>query len=158
MVNASVFSSGTLSAAGDVDITAVASSGEEYEKYFTDESGTTADDVAVWGQIVKTKADIDISGQVTGDHINVAAESRNSFVSGGMTDVPLGNINAAIGLVSFNMDAAYAVLGSEAAVNIGSTAVLTANAEETNEKNLSILQPTVRSMQRQALQRRLSNL
>ena len=134
MVNASVFSSGTLSAAGDVDITAVASSGEEYEKYFTDESGTTADDVAVWGQIVKTKADIDISGQVTGDHINVAAESRNSFVSGGMTDVPLGNINAAIGLVSFNMDAAYAVLGSEAAVNIGSTAVLTANAEETNEK------------------------
>lgn len=130
LVHASITMNGTIDAAGDADITATASSGEAYEKYFSDESGETADELDVWGQIVKTKADIAINGSVTAQHVNVAAESRNSFITGGPIDAPLGNINAAAGAFTLNMDAAYAVLGGEASVDIGEDAVLTAKASE----------------------------
>lgn len=131
LVHASITMNGTIDAAGDADITATASSGEAYEKYFNDEGGETADELDVWGQIVKTKADIAINGDVTAQHVNVAAESRNSFITSGVADTPLSTINAVAGAFTLNMDAAYAVLGGEASVDIGKEAVLTAKAPET---------------------------
>lgn len=130
LVHASITMNGTIDAAGDADITATASSGEAYEKYFNDEGGETADELDVWGQIVKTKADIAINGDVTAQHVNVAAESRNSFITSGVADTPLSTINAVAGAFTLNMDAAYAVLGGEASVDIGEDAVLTAKASE----------------------------
>ena len=131
MVHASVVNKGSVTAAGNVDISATASSGAEYEKYFTDEGGTTADELAVWGQIVKTKADVAIDGNVTGQHVDIAANSENSFISAGKIDADLGKINAAIGTVTVNMDGAYAVLGGEANVTIGKDAAVEATAADT---------------------------
>ncbi len=134
LVHASIISNGTVSAAGDVDITAIASSGEAYDKYFTDESGETANEVDVWGQIVKTKADITINGTVTGQHVNAAAESHNSFITAGLTKPDLGDINGLLGVVGFNIDGGYAVLGGEASVDVGKSASITAKAADTDTK------------------------
>lgn len=114
-----------------MDISATASSGAEYEKYFTDEGGTTADELAVWGQIVNSSADVAIDGNVTGQHVDIAANSENSFISAGKIDADLGKINAAIGTVTVNMDGAYAVLGGEANVTIGKDAAVEATAADT---------------------------
>lgn len=134
LVHASVISNGTVSAAGDVDITATASSGEAYDIYFMDESDETADELDVWGQIVKTKADITINGVVTGQHVNAAAESHNSFITAGASDADLGDINGILGVATLNIDGGYAVLGGEASVNVGKSASITASAADTDTK------------------------
>ena len=142
LIHASVSVAGgsKVKAAGDVNITAAASSGEAYDKYFSDANGETDGALEVWGQIVKTKADITIDGTVTGQHVDIAADSHNSFITGGPTDVAsLDTINAVLGAGTINMDAAYAVLGSEASVDVGETAVVEATAADTaDEKALSI--------------------
>lgn len=136
LIHASVSVAGgsEVKAVGDVNITAAASSGEAYDKYFTDESGETADELDVWGQIVKTKADITIDGTVTGQHVNAAAESHNSFITAGITDPDLGDINAFIGAAAINLDGGYAVLGGEASVNVGESASITATGQDTDTK------------------------
>ena len=142
LIHASVSVAGgsKVKAAGDVNITAAASSGEAYDKYFSDANGETDGALEVWGQIVKTKADIAIDGTVTGRHVDIAVDSHNSFITGGPTDVAsLDTINAVLGAGTINMDAAYAVLGSEASVDVGETAVVEATAADTaDEKALSI--------------------
>lgn len=142
LIHASVSVAGgsKVKAAGDVNITAAASSGEAYDKYFSDANGETDGALEVWGQIVKTKADITIDGTVTGQHVDIAADSHNSFITGGPTDVAsLDTINAVLGAGTINMDAAYAVLGSEASVDVGETAVVEATAADTaDEKALTI--------------------
>lgn len=135
LVQAFVKNAGTIDATGDVKIKAAATSGVEYGDFFVDGEEITSGDapLEVWGQIVKTDAAVDINGSVTGQHIDIQAESENNFISAGAADADLGDINAAIGAVSINMDGAYGVLGGAANVNIGKDAVVTAKAAETEQ-------------------------
>ena len=135
LVQAFVKSEGTISAAGDAKITATATSGMEYGDFFVDGKELTSGEMPleVWGQVIKTDAAVDINGSVTGQHVDIQANSANKFISAGKTAVSLSDINAVIGSMSINVDGAYGILGSTADVNIGNDAIVTATAKPADD-------------------------
>ena len=144
LVHAKVESHGAIKSRGKVDISATATNGVAYSTVFGDKeigSGGTALDF--WGQMVKTKAEVQIDGEVTaaGD-VNIKAHTGNYYVSDISEDAISGNtkiegatnpfhytqwLNTLIGTIGPNMDAAYAVLGGEATVTVGKYAIITGN-------------------------------
>lgn len=162
LVTASVESVGTITARGNVDISATATNGAQYRAYLEDgvtvETGGKALDV--WGQMVKTKADVRIDGEVTADKkVDITAHTGNyylSAVSENIKDVndikyrfseyqgdPLAYtkyIGNAFGALTANEAVAYAVLGGEATVTLSKDAVVTAKGaaqEGVNTLNIS---------------------
>ena len=126
--------------AGTIDITATANSGSgEGGILGVDIASTNAADI-LGGKIKKTEAIINIDGDLTADNINVAANAENSFEKDSMTEVGGlvgmvtelgGGLIPFSGLVTDNVKIGYAKLASNAEVNIGSGANLTANGNAT---------------------------
>lgn len=126
--------------AGTIDITATATSGSgEGGILGVDIASTNAADI-LGGKIKKTEAIINIDGNLTADNINVAANAENSFEKDSLTEV--GGLVKKVtelggGLIPFselvtdNVKIGYAKLASNAAVNIGSGANLTATGNNT---------------------------
>ena len=126
--------------AGTIDITATATSGSgEGGILGVDIASTNAADI-LGGKIKKTEAIINIDGDLTADNINVAANAENSFEKDSLTEVGglVGMVTELGGglipfseLVTDNVKIGYAKLASNAEVNIGSGANLTANGNAT---------------------------
>ena len=126
--------------AGTIDITATATSGSgEGGILGVDIASTNAADI-LGGKIKKTEAIINIDGDLTADNINVAANAENSFEKDSLTEVGGlvgmvtelgGGLIPFSGLVTDNVKIGYAKLASNAEVNIGSGANLTANGNAT---------------------------
>lgn len=126
--------------AGTIDITATATSGSgEGGILGVDIASTNAADI-LGGKIKKTEAIINIDGNLTADNINVAANAENSFEKDSLTEVGglVGKVTELGGglipfseLVTDNVKIGYAKLASNAEVNIGSGANLTATGNDT---------------------------
>lgn len=126
--------------AGTIDITATATSGSgEGGILGVDIASTNAADI-LGGKIKKTEAIINIDGDLTADNINVAANAENSFEKDSLTEVGglVGKVTELGGglipfseLVTDNVKIGYAKLASNAEVNIGSGANLTATGNDT---------------------------
>lgn len=129
--------------AGTIDITATATSGSgEGGILGVDIASTNAADI-LGGKIKKTEAIINIDGNLTADNINVAANAENSFEKDSLTEVGglIGKVTELggglipfgeqAGIVTDNVKIGYAKLASNAEVNIGSGANLTATGKDT---------------------------
>ncbi len=129
--------------AGTIDITATATSGSgEGGILGVDISSTNAADI-LGGKIKKTEAIINIDGNLTADNINVAANAENGFEKDSLTEVGglIGKVTELggglipfgeqAGIVTDNVKIGYAKLASNAEVNIGSGANLTATGNDT---------------------------
>lgn len=81
------------------------------------------------GQIVDTKANINIDGEVTGKHVDIAANAVNRYVSS--ETGKLTSFTQKLHVANINLDAAYGKLNSEAKVNIGKDAVVKATQADT---------------------------
>ena len=133
----------TAGTTGTIDITATANSGSgEGGILGVDIASTNAADI-LGGKIKKTEAIINIDGNLTADNINVAANAENSFEKDSLTEVGglVGKVTELGGglipfseLVTDNVKIGYAKLASNAEVNIGSGANLTANGNATLAK------------------------
>lgn len=128
--------------AGTIDITATATSGSgEGGILGVDIASTNAADI-LGGKIKKTEAIINIDGNLTADNINVAANAENSFEKDSLTEVGglIGKVTELggglipfgeqAGIVTDNVKIGYAKLASNAEVNIGSGANLTATGND----------------------------
>lgn len=125
---------------GTIDITATATSGSgEGGILGVDIASTNAADI-LGGKIKKTEAIINIDGNLTADNINIAANAENSFEKDSLTEVGglIGKVTELGGglipfseLVTDNVKIGYAKLASNAEVNIGSGANLTATGNDT---------------------------
>ncbi len=131
---ASVTVDGTINARKDAVITAEATNGVNLADLFNNESVIEGDDnfIEAYGQITKNVATVDINGNVTGQHVNIEANTINNYISS--TD-EVGILTGLAGVVAVNWDASYAVLANEAAVNVNKGAVITAKAAAEKEKN-----------------------
>ena len=129
--------------AGTIDITATATSGSgEGGILGVDIASTNAADI-LGGKIKKTEAIINIDGDLTADNINVTANAENSFEKDSLTEVGglIGKVTELggglipfgeqAGIVTDNVKIGYAKLASNAEVNIGSGANLTATGNDT---------------------------
>ena len=129
--------------AGTIDITATANSGSgEGGILGVDIASINAADI-LGGKIKKTEAIINIDGDLTADNINVAANAENSFEKDSLTEVGglIGKVTELggglipfgeqAGIVTDNVKIGYAKLASNAEVNIGSGANLTATGNDT---------------------------
>lgn len=129
--------------AGTIDITATATSGSgEGGILGVDIASTNAADI-LGGKIKKTETIINIDGNLTADNINVAANAENSFEKDSLTEVGglIGKVTELggglipfgeqAGIVTDNVKIGYAKLASNAEVNIGSGANLTATGNDT---------------------------
>lgn len=134
---ATVTVNGTVNARGDAEITAEATNGVNLKELFDDESVIEGDDkfTEAFGQITKNVAVVDINGKVTGQHVDIEANTVNNYISGTDENVNLGVITELAGIIGPNWDASYAVLANEATVNINKGAVVTANAAAEEGKN-----------------------
>ena len=127
---ATVTVNGTVEARKDAVITAEATNGVKLTELFSDEDVIESDDnfTEAFGQITKNVATVDINGKVTGQHVDIEANTINNFISGTNEDVNLGWLTGIAGVMAINWDASYAVLANEATVNINKGAVITAKA------------------------------
>lgn len=127
---ASVVVNGTINARKDAVITAEATNGVKLADLFNNESVIEGDDnfTEAYGQITKNVASVDINGSVTGQHVDIAANTINNYISTTDEDVNLGILTGLAGVITANWDASYAVLANEATVNVNEGAVITANA------------------------------
>lgn len=127
---ASVVVNGTINARKDAVITAEATNGVKLADLFNNESVIEGDDnfTEAYGQITKNVASVDINGSVTGQHVNIEANTINNYISTTDEDVNLGILTGLAGVITANWDASYAVLANEATVNVNEGAVITANA------------------------------
>lgn len=134
---ASVTVDGTINARKDAVITAEATNGVNLADLFNNESVIEGDDnfIEAYGQITKNVATVDINGNVTGQHVNIEANTINNYISSTDENVNLGILTGLAGVVAVNWDASYAVLANEATVNVNKGAVITAKAAAEKEKN-----------------------
>lgn len=128
---ATVTVNGTVEARKDAAITAEATNNVSLSEVFDNDTVIENDDnfTEAFGQITKNVATVDINGNVTGQHVDIEANTINNYISGTNEDVNLSVITNLGGMLGPNWDASYAVLANEATVNINKGAVVTATAE-----------------------------
>lgn len=128
---ATVTVNGTVEARKDAVITAEATNNVSLSEVFDNDTVIENDDnfTEAFGQITKNVATVDINGKVTGQHVDIEANTINNYISGTNEKVDLSVITNLGGMLGPNWDASYAVLANEATVNINKGAVITATAE-----------------------------
>ena len=127
---ATVTVNGTVEARKDAVITAEATNNVSLSEVFDNDTVIENDDnfTEAFGQITKNVAQVDINGKVTGQHVDIEANTINNYISGTNEEVKLGWLTGIAGVMAINWDASYAVLANEATVNINEGAVITAKA------------------------------
>lgn len=137
-IEASVTSKGTIEAAGDVSITATSANGQEFYAGKFDEPNEFGTNEAAAYQIAQSVAKVNVAeGTVSGQNVTIRADADNSYIDTDCLAKMIG-INA-LGAVTVNMDAAYAVLGGKASVDIGAPAVIEAkNSVRTDSEGKAI--------------------
>lgn len=154
-VSAIVTNNGTIIAPGNVNISAVASSTEpivtanlvtrKYDAKVKQEGTVNAaGNVNIqaisnsYERLADKTAQIEVSGNVTGKRVNIAATSVNTFIDASSLNV-IGILTEGIGLLTgLEVDADYSVVRNKAEVNIKDTAVITATSASQDDYALNI--------------------
>lgn len=86
----------------------------------------------LYGQIVTTNATVNVDGTVEAKQVDITADAENRYISAESSMLNMSNITSNIvGAFTANLDASYAVLNSNAKVNVGQNAVINATGDDT---------------------------
>lgn len=86
----------------------------------------------LYGQIVTTNATVNVDGKVEATQVDITADAENRYISAESSMLNMSNITSNIvGAFTANLDASYAVLNSNAKVNVGQNAVINATGDDT---------------------------
>lgn len=137
----------SIIAVGDIDITAEATNGAGQSGLFgADIEGINLADLV--GNMAKTVAEVNVNGNVTantielpatgedgnktteivGGNINIHAGAENTYVAGALSDPTAFAAGMIKELIPLDSDLSLVFLESEATVNVGADAVITANS------------------------------
>lgn len=103
----------------------------------------------LYGQIVTTNATVNVNGTVVAKQVDITADAENRYISAESSMLNMSNITSNIvGAFTANLDASYAVLNSNAKVNVGQNAVINATGTDTDTNTLDsegkkIIQPAL---------------
>lgn len=101
----------------------------------------------LYGQIVTTNATVNVDGKVEAQQVDITADAVNRYVSAESSVLNTHNITSNImGALTGNVDASYAVLNSNAEVNVGQSAEINAKGSDTkivDSDGKEVIQPAL---------------
>ena len=132
----SVAEGAEVKAAGNAKLSAqalnnvVVKTSKQYDKNY---DASTATNSHLYGQIVTTNATVNVDGKVEAQQVDITADAVNRYVSAESSILNTSSITSNIvGAITANLDASYAVLKSNAEVNVGQSAEINAKGSDTN--------------------------
>lgn len=143
----SVAEGAVVNAAGNAKLSAQAlnnvevKTSKQYDKDYTPSATTNSH---LYGQIVTTKATVNVDGKVEAQQVDITANAVNRYVSAESSVLNASNITSNIvGALTANLDASYAVLNSKAEVNVGQDAVINATGSDTVGSEGKVVKPAL---------------
>lgn len=143
----SVAEGSVVNAAGNAKLSAQAlnnvevKTSKQYDKDYTPSATTNSH---LYGQIVTTKATVNVDGKVEAQQVDITANAVNRYVSAESSVLNTSNITSNIvGALTANLDASYAVLNSKAEVNVGQDAVINATGSDTVGSEGKVVKPAL---------------
>ena len=143
----SVAEGSVVNAAGNAKLSAQAlnnvevKTSKQYDKDYTPSATTNSH---LYGQIVTTKATVNVDGKVEAQQVDITANAVNRYVSAESSVLNASNITSNIvGALTANLDASYAVLNSKAEVNVGQDAVINATGSDTVGSEGKVVKPAL---------------
>ena len=146
----SVAEGSVVNAAGNAKLSAQAlnnvevKTSKQYDKDYTPSATTNSH---LYGQIVTTKATVNVDGKVEAQQVDITANAVNRYVSAESSVLNASNATSNIvGALTANLDASYAVLNSKAEVNVGKSADINAKGTDTkivDSEGKEVIQPAL---------------
>ena len=139
-----------VKAAGNAKLSAKALNNvvvEESDQYKENYTPSTTTNSHLYGQIVTTNATVNVDGKVEAQQVDITADAVNRYVSAESSVLNTHNITSNImGALTGNVDASYAVLNSNAEVNVGQSAEINAKGSDTkivDSDGKEVIQPAL---------------
>ena len=139
-----------VNAAGNAKLSAKALNNvvvEESDQYKENYTPSTTTNSHLYGQIVTTNATVNVNGNVEAKQVDITADAVNRYVSAESSVLNAHNITSNIvGALTVDLDASYAVLNSNAEVNVGQKAVINATGTDTmtfDKEGKEVIQPAL---------------
>ena len=139
-----------VKAAGNAKLSAQALNNVEVKtskQYDKNYDASTATNSHLYGQIVTTNATVNVDGKVEAQQVDITADAVNRYVSAESSVLNTHNITSNImGALTGNVDASYAVLNSNAEVNVGQSAEINAKGSDTkivDSDGKEVIQPAL---------------
>ena len=105
---------------------------EKSDQYKENYTPSTTTNSHLYGQIVTTNATVNVDGTVEATQVDITADAVNRYVSAESSVLNASNVTSNIvGALTANLDASYAVLNSNAKVNVGQSAEINATGSDT---------------------------
>lgn len=146
----SVANGAEVNAAGNAKLSAKALNNvkvEESDQYKENYTPSTTTNSHLYGQIVTTNATVNVDGKVEAQQVDITADAVNRYVSAESSVLNTHNITSNImGALTGNVDASYAVLNSNAEVNVGQSAEINAKGSDTkivDSDGKEVIQPAL---------------
>lgn len=146
----SVANGAEVNAAGNAKLSAKALNNvkvEESDQYKENYTPSTTTNSHLYGQIVTTNATVNVDGKVEAQQVDITADAVNRYVSAESSVLNTRNITSNImGALTGNVDASYAVLNSNAEVNVGQSAEINAKGSDTkivDSDGKEVIQPAL---------------
>ena len=146
----SVAEGSVVNAAGNAKLSAQAlnnvevKTSKQYDKDYTPSATTNSH---LYGQIVTTKATVNVDGKVEAQQVDITANAVNRYVSAESSVLNASNgTSNIVGALTANLDASYAVLNSKAEVNVGKSADINAKGTDTkivDSEGKEVIQPAL---------------
>lgn len=136
-----------VKAAGNAKLSAKALNNvvvEESDQYKENYTPSTTTNSHLYGQIVTTNATVNVDGKVEAQQVDITADAVNRYVSAESSVLNTHNITSNImGALTGNVDASYAVLNSNAEVNVGQSAEINATGSNTLDSKGKVVKPAL---------------
>lgn len=120
---------------------------EKSDQYKENYTPSTTTNSHLYGQIVTTNATVNVDGTVEATQVDITADAVNRYVSAESSVLNTHNITSNImGALTGNVDASYAVLNSNAEVNVGQSAEINAKGSDTkivDSDGKEVIQPAL---------------
>lgn len=146
----SVANGAEVNAAGNAKLSAKALNNvkvKESDQYKENYTPSTTTNSHLYGQIVTTNATVNVDGKVEAQQVDITADAVNRYVSAESSVLNTRNITSNImGALTGNVDASYAVLNSNAEVNVGQSAEINAKGSDTkivDSDGKEVIQPAL---------------
>ncbi|WP_455265406.1 hypothetical protein [Phascolarctobacterium sp.] len=146
----SVAEGAVVNAAGKAKLSAKALNNvlvEKSDQYKENYTPSTTTNSHLYGQIVTTNATVNVDGKVEAQQVDITADAVNRYVSAESSVLNASNVTSNIvGALTANLDASYAVLKSNAEVNVGQSAEINAKGTDTktfDSDGKEVIQPAL---------------
>lgn len=130
----SVAEDAVVNAAGKAKLSAQALNNVEVKtskQYDQNYDASNATNSHLYGQIVTTNATVNVNGKVEANQVDITANAKNRYVSAESSKLMHNITSNIVGAFTANLDASYAVLNSNAEVNVGQKAFINAKGSDT---------------------------